>query len=728
MKKNIKSITLIIIILIITALMVKPIIKRINFGLDLKGGFEILYLVEPLNKEEKLTNEMLTNTYKSIINRIDTLGVSEPEITIEGDKIRVKLPGVKDEESARNRLSTPAVLSFRDTEDNLLMTSSVLGGSATLDYDDTKSPVVALNIKDNDKFYNVTKEISKKENNLIVIWLDFDESKNNYMLEKENCGTGKSNCISAATVGEAFTGNVVIKGNFTREDAQELVDLINSGSLPTKLTEISTNTVDASFGTKTLNNAFIAGIVTLLIVSIIMIIYFRISGLISSICLFVYTIVVFLIFNLIDGVLTLPGIAALVLGIGMAIDSSIITLERIKEELRNGKSLDKAYKEGNKKALISLIDSNITTFLAAIILFIFGESSVKGFATMLMLTIIITIIVMIYLNRVLLNSLINSKVFDNKTNILIGKVKPQKERNYLKISKIYTLIIVIFVIIGSIFTLIFGLNKGVDFTGGTSITIKSNEEINKKEIINIIEDKNIIENECDTDSCYIKIKETLDQNEIKEIQQKSKEMNYSTEISVISNMVKKDLTKNAIKALIYATIGIAIYIGFRFTSSFAYSSLFSLLINVLIVVSLFTIFRIEINFIFIASILTIIGYSINDTIVIFDIIRENLKNNKNNNKTEEINKTINNSIKRALVRNILTSITTLSAVIILLILKTDGIYEFNMALLFGLTFGTFTSLLISTNLWRIFELKKIKKPKKDDDNEPEERIIKGINS
>ena len=606
-KKFITSIIICAVLLILSIILAKPTIKKLNFGLDLKGGFEVLYLVESLEGEKTPTNEEVSSTYKAIRNRIDTLGVSEPEITIEGDKIRVKLPGVTDEAQARERLSTPAVLTFRNTSNEELMTGAVLDTpGAKLDYDrNTNLPVVALSIKDNDKFYNVTRRISESNDQLITIWLDFEEGDT---YSKEECGkSGNKKCISAATVKEAFANNVIIQGNFTEAEAKELVDLINSGSLPTKISEISTKTVDASFGEETLNNVVIAGIITLLIIILIMTFFYRISGFISSICLLAYTVIVFILFSLIDGVLTLTGIAALILGIGMAIDSSIITLEKIKEELANGKKLTNAYKDGNKRSIVSLIDANITTFLAALILFIFGESSVKGFATMLILTIIVTCIAMVLVNRFIMTKIIESKVLDGKEKLFIGPYKKNKTKNYLKASKVYMYTISIIILIGLIMTCIKGLNLGIDFKGGSSVSLISEDKIDENQVNDILKKYEIVEQAkiSDTEN-YYKLEKTLSENEVKEVKNALNELNIKSDISVISNIVKKDLTKNALISLAIASIVILLYIKIRFTTNYAIGAIISVLSDVLVTISIFAILRIEINFIFIAGILTII--------------------------------------------------------------------------------------------------------------------------
>ena len=399
-RKVIVSVSVMIAIIIGVCFALIPIFKDLKFGLDLQGGFEVLYKVESIDGS-KMTKEKLTATYKTLSKRIDSLGVSEPEIILEGnDKIRVKLAGVTNPEEARNQLSTVATLSFRDTDDNLLMNSDVLkAGGAKVSEDSSGNPAVLLTVKDKDKFYQVTNKISKKTNNTIVIWLDYNSEKNSYNNEKQLCGTSESNCLSAATVSEGFASNVIIQGNFEQEEVENLVDLINSGSLPSKVTEISSKTVGASFGDATLTKTLVAGIIGIALIIILLLVVYHFAGLISSIAMLLYTFLVFFVFWLIGGVLTLPGIAALVLGIGMAVDANVITFARIKDELYKGKSLQNAFKEGTKTSLRAILDSNLTTLLVAIIMFKFGESSVKGFATVLIITVMVTMFTMVFNNK-----------------------------------------------------------------------------------------------------------------------------------------------------------------------------------------------------------------------------------------------------------------------------------------------------------------------------------------
>ena len=762
--KLISILTTTLIVVVSSVLSFKPLLDNINYGLDLQGGFEVLYQVSPIDKKDKINSDMLYNTYKSLLKRIDILGVSEPEITIEGeDRIRIKLAGVTNKEEAREVLSQTASLTFRDTSNHLLMTSEVLGGNAKVSSDEYGNPAVSLSIKDKDKFYDVTSKVSKMTNNTIVIWLDFEEGKDSFSKEKEKCGSlSNSHCLSAATVSQGFSSDVIIQGNFTIEEAKSLVELINSGALPTELEEISSRTVEASFGESSLNKTLIAGLIGIIIVFILMITVYHFSGLIAGIGLLVYTSLTFLVFYLIEGVLTLPGIAAMLLGIGMAVDANVIAFERIKDQLKIGKPLDLSFKLGNTESLTSIIDANITTLIVAIILFIFGESSVKGFATMLIINIIITVLVMVILVKVLLSLFVKSKIFDNKLNLFIGVSKkkiieakeirvPFKNLEFVKNRKYFLTITILMLIIGGIVSLTKGANLGVDFTGGTTITVTTNDELNLKILEEEIKDLKytIKKEETSTDNITITIDEVLENKEIENLsKQLEDKYNTNTDIYTVSKIVKQELTKNAVYSLIIASIGILIYIAIRFKFNYAIAAITALIHDSLMIILFFLITGLEINSLFIAAILTIIGYSINDTIVTFDMIRENyLKilnqkvkkntNKKKKDKEEEINLTeeelimvVNNSVRITFFRSILTTLTTILPVICLMILGAREIVNFNIALLVGFIAGVYSSIYISNQVWLMLEVRSIKKPKKDnkdDDEEINELEIKGVN-
>ena len=747
-KKVIITSSILVILVVSICFLFLPLFKNLKFGLDLQGGFEVLYKVSTTDGS-KMDKSKLTATYKILSKRIDSLGVNEPEIILEGnDRIRVKLAGVKNPDEARKQLSTVATLTFRDTNDNLLMTSSVLSsGMAKVSEDSSGRPAVLLTVKDKNKFYDVTSRISKQSNNMIVIWLDYNEEIDSYSEESSLCGTDESNCLSAATVSEGFASNVIIQGNFELEEVKNLVDLINSGSLPSKLTEISSKTVGASFGNDTLEKTLVAGIIGIALIIIVLITVYHFAGAISSVVMLLYSLLVFGIFWLVGGVLTLPGIAAVVLGIGMAVDSNVIAFSRIKDELYKGKSLKFATKEGFKSSLGAILDSNITTLLIAIIMFIFGESSVKGFATMLIITILVTMFTMVFLTRVIINIFVKTGFFDNKTRLFINVSKkdiPDVSKNesvkkvlfanvdFLKPTKLFVTISAIIILAGAIIIGTKGLNLGIDYKAGSDITINTSEKISKKELRKDIGtfDLKVLNITTINDETTIRVDNVLSANKVTSVVKYFEEKyDAKVNVGVVSNIVKQELIKNAILSVLLSMIGIIIYISIRFKFSYAISSVVALFHDIFIVFALFAILRLEVSVMFIAAILAIIGYSINDTIVGFDRIRENMRKDK---KVTEDNvySICSKSVREVFTRTIYTSITTIVPVVSLIFLGSRGILNFNIAMLFGLIAGTYSSLFIATALFIVLEKKSLKKPHKKKrlyKDQLEEKRVKGVN-
>ena len=727
-----------------------PLFKNLKFGLDLQGGFEILYQVDSIDGS-KMTHDKVMATYRTLSKRIDSLGVSEPEIIVEGsDKIRVKLAGVTNPEEARKQLSTVATLSFRDTDDNLLMTSDVLvAGGAKVGQDNSGRPAVSLSVKDKDEFYKVTNKVKDYDNNMIVIWLDYNENEDSYASEGAMCGTSESNCLSAATVSQGFASDVIIQGNFTEEEVENLVDLINSGSLPSKLTEISSQTVGASFGEDTLQTTFIAGIIGIILIILFLIFIYHFAGVVSSISMLIYTFLVFLTFWIVGGVLTLPGIAAVMLGIGMAVDSNVITFARIKDELYKGKSLPMAFKVGTKSSFSAILDSNLTTLLVAIIMFVFGESSIKGFATMLIITVIITMFTMVWLTRILLKLFVKTNYFNDKLKLFINvessdipdvsmnekvKVIPFKNFNFFKYTKPFITLSVIIIVAGIISLGVQGVNLGVEYQAGSDISIATSKNVTKKELVHDLSklelDKESIT--INDNEVTIRISDVLDGEKVEKVTNYFEDKyDAKTNIGVISNVVKQELVKNAILSVIVALIGIILYISVRFKFSYAVGGVVSLFHDVLIVCALFAIFHLEISSMFIVAILTIIGYSINDTIVTFDRIREELsKVDSKKLIKEDVWNISNRAVCETFVRSLHTFITTLIPIIILIFLGSREILTFNLAMLFGLIVGVYSSIYIATVIFALIESKSAGKPRKKKvvyTDEYEEKLVKGIN-
>lgn len=736
-----------VIIAVLCSISLYPLFKSTKFGLDLQGGFEILYKVDSIDGGE-VSNDMINSTYKIINRRIDILGVSEPEISIEGDNIRVQLAGVTDEKEAKNTLSKMASLTFRNSKDELLMSADVLapnGVKVAQDENDLNNYYLQLDIADVDTFHEKT-EIVRKANDVMVIWLDFEEGVDSYSKDKDTCGVdSSSHCLSAATIQhELTTANVMLSGRFTLDEAKSLAELINNGSLPTKLSEISSRTVNASFGEDALEKTFFAGVVGIVAIMIVLIFIYHFSGLIASVGIIVYTSLVFLFFNLVGGRLTLPSIAAVVIGIGMAVDACVISFSRIKEELRNKHTLEEAFKKGNKNSLSSIMDSNITTFIACIILFIFGESSVKGFATMFIISIIVTLFVMVFVMRLLLGMFVKSGIFDEKYNLFLGIKNMDKKGIFEKITfskwnPRFAVITVIVLVAGGIFFYQNGFNLGIDFKGGSSISLTSSSVLTKEEVTKDMEELGYtidkIE-EVDEHSIYLTVSDIFEASDNEKVEKYfEKYENANTSIGAVSNIVKKQLLENAIKSLIYACIGLILYVSLRFTFSYGISSIVALVHDVLIVIICFSLFRLEVTSIFIAAILSIVGYSINNTIVAFDRAREN-KEKLYKNKVKsvaELKNLVDVTLREVINRSLLTSFTTLLPVVALIFLGSHEIINFNYALLIGLIAGTYSSLFIALHVWYLFEKRRIGKPEKkkwyevDTKDDIEELKVKGIN-
>ena len=482
---------------------------------------------------------------------------------------------------------------------------------------------------------------------------------------------------------------------------------------------------------------------------IILILIYHFAGFISSISMLIYTFLVFLVFWVVGGVLTLPGIAALVLGIGMAVDSNVITFARIKEELLKGKSLPSAFKEGSKSSFSAILDSNITTLIVAIIMFSLGESSIKGFATMLIITVIVTMFTMVFLTRFLLKLFVKTDYFNDKVKLFINvnkddipnvekneEVKPNKfsKVNFLKHKNVCLVLSCVIILVGCVFVGIKGFNLSIDYKTGTDITVVSDKKISKKSLNSDLSELGIKASSISysDDEVSIRIDDALDGEKVKEVNSYFEDKyDAKVNIGVVSNIVQKELVKNAILSVLIALIGIIIYVSIRFKFSYAVGGTIALIHDVLIMFSIFAIFRLQVSSMFIAAVLAIIGYSINDTIVSFDRIRENIKKSNDKKMTyEKLVDIANRSIQETFSRTIYTTITTLLPVIVLMILGSSGIFTFNIAMLVGLIAGTYSSIFVATVFFLILEKKnlgkevKTKKKYKDD---LEEKKIKGIN-
>ncbi|MGV3041372.1 protein translocase subunit SecDF [Staphylococcus rostri] len=738
MKKASRLVAFFVIVALLFGMMAstyKNVIKDVNLGLDLQGGFEVLYQVDPLQKGDKIDSTAVESTAKTLERRVNVLGVSEPKIQVEDkNRIRVQLAGVKDQTQARKILSSQANLTIRDADDKVLLTGKdLVQGSAKQEFkQNTNAPAVTFKLKDSKKFAKVTEEISKKDENVMVVWLDFQKG-DSYQDEKVK---EDPKYISAASVEQAIDSeSVEISGGFQGEDgiaeAKQIADLLNSGSLPVNLKEIYSTSVGAQFGQDALDKTIFASILGIGIIFAFMLLFYHIPGAIAVITLTTYIYLTMVAFNFIGGVLTLPGLAALVLGVGMAVDANIIMYERIKDEIRIGRTLKQAYKKANKSSFITILDANLTTVLAATVLFFFGESSVKGFATMLLLAILMSFVTAVFLTRILLSLLVHSNFFKKKMWLFGVRRKdihdinegydvpdlhtPYDKIDFMKLAKPLFAFSGIVIIAGVIIISIFKLNLGIDFTSGTRVDFQAEQRLQQTQIEKKMEDIGLKPNQMSIggdkeQNASMQYKRDLTKEEISKLKSTLNDAyNADPSVNTVSPTIGQELAKNAMLAVILASIGMIIYITLRFEWRMGISSIISLLHDAFMIIAVFSLLRLEVDITFIAAVLTIIGYSINDTIVTFDRVREMLANVKVITKESQIDYIVNSSIRQTLTRSINTVLTVVVVVVALLIFGASSIFNFSLALLIGLVSGVYSSIFIAVPLWGMLKKRELRK-------------------
>ena len=736
-KSNKLIIALMIVVVLFTtiALTLKDVLNDVNLGLDLQGGFEVLYQVEPLEEGDTIDDNAVRSTASTLDSRVNVLGVSEPNIQIEdNNRIRVQLAGIEDQQEARELLSTQAELTIRDVDDNVLLSGKdLVQGGASQGYDEMNNAMVSLELRDNNKFKEVTEEISKRPQgeNLMVIWMDFVEGEDSFAKEvqKEN-----PKFISAPTVSQPINStDVMISGGFDGQEgverAQNISSLLNSGSLPVKLDEVYSTSVGAQFGEQALDETVTAGLLGVGLIFLFMLGFYRLSGIVAVITLTVYIFLTIFGFNAISGMLTLPGIAALILGVGMAVDANIILYERLKDELRIGRSLKQAYKKAAASSIWTIVDANLTTLIAAVVLFIFGTSSVKGFATMLLLSILMSFVTAVFLTRVIMSLIVQSNYVNDKKgwfgvnkkhihNITEGKdiedlSSPWDRFDFVKHANKFFALSGIVVAAGLVILFVFKLNLGIDFTSGTRADITTDGNATVEQVEGELETLGIPPENLTVsgeDTIVARYGTDLPKDDVTAMQSHFSEL-YGSDpmISTVSPVIGQELVQNAVIALIIASLGIIIYASIRFEWRMAVPAVLALLHDVFIILAVFSIFRIEVDITIIAAVLTVVGYSINDTIVTLDRIRENNRKIKVIRSEEEINVIINRSLRQTATRSINTILTVLVVVVFLVLFGATSIVNFSLALLIGLVSGVYSSFFIAIQLWGVLKRRQLKK-------------------
>ena len=664
---------------------VKSFNNAITKGLDLQGGVSVLMEIQ----EDDVSSDVRQRTKQLLELRVNKIGVAETVVTEEGEKrIRIDIPGAYDSNEIVDGLSKTGNLEFKDADGNVVLTGKDVK-DATAILDDTSRPVVSLelNADGQEKFAEVTANNIGKT---ISIYMD-DE------------------VVSSPVVQNTITnGKAVINGMSSMDEATKLAGVISSGALPVSIKAVSINNVGAQLGSEALPNAVKAGVIGIGIIFLFAIIYYRIPGIFASIALTLYITLVLLVFIELKVALTLPGIAALLLTIGMAVDANILIFERIKEELKNGISVKSAVKAGFENAMSSIVDSNSTTFIAALILYFIGSGSVKGFAVTLMIGIVLSLFTALIVTKTLMNLSIDMGLLKKKWQF--GNKKERKPFNIVQKTKIWFVLSSILILIGLGFTVSRGLNFGIDFQGGTKMVVNLGEGFNKVEADEIVKAlvPDAVTNEAADTQYEIKAKE-LDSSKVSEVF-KALQDKYNLEDDdllsqdEIGASVGKELTRNSIIALVIACLAMLVYIAIRFKMDYGIAAIIALVHDLLITVSVFAIFNIPVNTPFIAAILTIVGYSINDTIVIFDRIRENSKNMRRASSTEIANKSLTQTMSRS-INTTLTTLITITAVNIFV----PTVREFSFPLIIGIAAGAYSSIFIAAPTWVLLRNREDKK-------------------
>lgn len=682
----------------------------IDLGLDLAGGVSITYQI----KEDNFTSQDVEDTIYKLQKRVEGKS-TESQVYKEGDnRITVEIPGVTDANEILKELGTPGSLEFLDSTGYTAFSQGndytpLLTGSdvkAAQAYTDTNSQEdtpygVQLTFTDegSTKFYDATSaNIGKR------IYIVYD-----------------GEVVSAPNVKTAISGGTAtITGMESFDEADNLATYIRVGSIPLTLEEVSSNIVGAQLGHAAIKTSLIAAAIGLALLCLFMIVMFRIPGLVATLSLIIYTALVLFLVSVYDLTLTLPGIAGIILGIGMAVDGNVIIYTRIREEIGAGKSVESAILSGYNKATSSIVDGNVTTLIAALVLYIFGTGPVKGFATTLAVGNIVSIFTALVITKVIMKLLYN---FGLTKESMYGKTVHRRTYNILSIRKWTITVSVVLIVVGFVAMGVQSatgnraLNFSLEFVGGSTTSFTFDKEYSQSEIENgiipVIKDAagiTEVQQQKVQNSTKVTFKTkdlSLEQREAVEAAVTEKyplQDGSIVESDTISSSVSSTMKKNAILSVVLATIAMLIYIFARFRDiKFALAAVMALLQDVLVVITFYAVFRVPVGNTFIACMLTIVGYSINGTIIIFDRIREMLKSA--NSKTN-ITELVNSAVTSTITRNINTTITTLIMLVMLYILGVTSVKEFSLPLIVGIICGFYSSVFLTSSFWYILGGKK----------------------
>lgn len=673
---------------------------NIKQGLDLAGGVSITYQVVG---EEAPSAEDMNDTIYKLQKRVEGYSTEAVVYQQGDDRISIEIPGVTDANTILEELGKPGSLTFYDKNfQPVLDGTDVQNAAAATTQNDMGNTqyVVQLTLTEEgkQKFADATTEAAVNHDIIYIIYDDM--------------------IVSAPSVNEAITGGeAVITGMSSFEEADQLASTIRIGGLKLTLEELSSSVVGAQLGEEAIETSLKAGAVGFVLVAVFMIAVYLIPGIAAVIALALYVAMMVLLLNGFNLTLTLPGIAGIILSVGMAVDANVIIFARIREELATGKTVQSSMKIGFQKALSAILDGNITTLIAAAVLGVLGTGPVKGFAQTLALGIVLSMFTALVVTRMILNAFYAIGLKDVK---FYGVAKEKKVINFLSKKAVFFVISIVVIVSGFVFM---GMNKAnggdilnysLDFKGGTSTNITFNEDLSIADIdakvVPVVEEvtKDVntqTQKIAGTNQVVIKTK-TLSLEERQALEESMVE-NFGVDASkitteTISSTISSEMKSDAIIAVIVSAVFMLIYIWFRFKDiRFGTSAVLALIHDVLVVLAFYAAARVSVGTTFIACMLTIVGYSINATIVIFDRIRENLSEMKK----ADLAEIVNTSITQTLTRSIFTSLTTFFMVAALYVMGVSSIKEFALPLMVGIVCGAYSSVCVTGALWYVFRTK-----------------------
>lgn len=707
--------------------------KNIITGLDLSGGVSITYEAD----QDLPSNEDMNDTVYKLQQRVMSYS-EEAKVYKEGvNRITVEIPGVSDANKILEELGTPGTLYFireKDDEGNECYSYDYTSGGYKLNYTIEELQEKGCIVLEGSSVVNAQGGVQDDNGtSKYVTELEFDSEGTKAFAEATERAYNNSETIaiyydgefvSVPTVNSVITaGKAVIEGAKSIEDAKALATTLRIGSLTLNLNEISSSVVGATLGSSAIRTSLIAGAIGLALVFVFMIIVYALPGLVAGLTLLIYTGLELVMLNAFDLTLTLPGIAGIILSIGMAVDANVIIYARIREEITAGKSVHNSITSGYKKAFSAIFDGNVTTLIAAAVLGVLGTGSVQGFAMTLALGIVLSMFTALVVSRLIINALYAVGMRSEK---MYGRAKEIKTIDFVGKRKIFFTISLLLAIAVPIAAMGIGkattgksLNYSLEFMGGTSTTVEFNEEMSMEQLeaevnpkvesitgdadVTCVKEVNSHNVTIKTRTLTVQEREKMEEMLINDFGVDQKGISAQSISATVSNEMRRD----AVVAVIVATIFMLLYIWFRFKDiRFASSAVLALLHDVCVVLGFYAVARVSVGTTFIACMLTIVGYSINATIVIFDRIRENMGSGA---ARKDLAGVVNSSITQTLTRSIYTSLTTFVMVFVLWILGVSSIREFALPIMVGIICGAYSSVCVTGPLWYVIKMKSGKK-------------------